>query len=280
MQQQIYKLSNGARLSYCRFGLRGGAPAFYFHGLPGSRLEGELLDASCKKYGLELFAPDRFGFGGTTPQQQDRYRLWAAAIDEFAAHLGIKRFYLIAASGGAPYALACASLLAPHVIATGICCGLGSLATPELRKSMSSYARGAIFLAKHSPTLLKLSYGMILNIVAHYFSTQAITVLGMINGKADREALAEPKIHQILARDIAGAFSQGSCGGVEDLIAANQAWPFELNHIQNIQLWHGDQDRVVPLIHSAWLQRQIPAARLHIRSGEGHFSLPIRYNDE
>lgn len=59
--------------------------------------------------------------------------------------------------------------------------------------------------------------------------------------------------------------------------AALQPWPFDLAAIHDLQCWHGDMDGVVPLRHSQWLTGQVPGSVLHIVTGEGHFSLPVRY---
>ena len=57
------KLNNGYQLGYACYGQDVGIPAFYFHGLPGSRREGGLLHQACFDAGVQLIAPDRPGYG-------------------------------------------------------------------------------------------------------------------------------------------------------------------------------------------------------------------------
>ncbi|MGD9385619.1 MAG: alpha/beta hydrolase [Thioalkalispiraceae bacterium] len=279
MEQLLHTLQNGMKISYARYGVAGGNPALYFHGLPGSRLEGELLNAAAVKYGIDLIAPDRFGYGNSSPVRQGRYLTWVTAVEELTDTLHYDQFYLIAVSGGAPYALACASQLPSRVIATGICCGLGSLVVPELRAVMSMYARGALFLAGYSPWLLKISYGSVISLLLRCVPRQVVSFLGKINSKADQAILAESEVHRIMANNLACAFSRTNAGGIDDLVAANQAWPFELSRVKSLQLWHGEQDHVVAPLHSKWLQQQVPDSELHLVPGEGHFSLPIKYTE-
>jgi pimeloyl-ACP methyl ester carboxylesterase len=44
-----------------------------------------------------------------------------------------------------------------------------------------------------------------------------------------------------------------------------------------VRIWHGTQDRVVPLSHSEYLAAHLPRAQLAIVADEGHFSLPLRH---
>lgn len=280
MRQSIAQLDSGQRISFARYGSAGGQPTFYFHGLPGSSCEGELMHHACVKYGIDLIAPERFGYGGTPPCAGDRYINWVNSINELADQLQFDSFALLAASGGSPYALACASILKQRVTATGICCGLGSLAVPELRRLMTGFARLSALLARLSPGLLKASIGLSASLIARYFYRQAIPALGFLTGGRDKLVLADSEVRRIMTENIKTAFAQGSAGGVADLVAANGPWPFDLSEIENLQLWHGTDDEIVPLAHSQWLVRQVPAAKLNIVPDEGHFSLPILYFDE
>jgi pimeloyl-ACP methyl ester carboxylesterase len=47
-----------------------------------------------------------------------------------------------------------------------------------------------------------------------------------------------------------------------------------------VVLWQGLEDRATPPVMAHHLSRQLPACRLHLIEGEGHFSLPIRYMDK
>jgi len=197
-----------------------------------------------------------------------------------ADHLGFARFHLFAASGGAPYALACASRLSKRVLGTGICCGLAEVARAELLDGMSGLARSAFYLARRHPLLLKYTNAAILNSLARLSPATAIDLLASLQGEADRRLLHRAGIRGIFAENLREAFRQGPAGALADLRTAIEPWPFDLADVTALWLWHGDRDRVVPLDHSLWLAQSISDAELKIVEGEGHFSLPIRYNDE
>src|SRR5512141_2763064 len=58
-----YRLSGGRLLGYAEYGDPAGAPVFYFHGWPSSRLEGRAAHAPALNLGLRLVAPERPGYG-------------------------------------------------------------------------------------------------------------------------------------------------------------------------------------------------------------------------
>lgn len=274
------QLASGIRLGYACYGREDGIPAFYFHGLPGSRREGQLLHAACGAHGVRLIAPERPGYGLSQPVADDRLALWPAMIAELADRLGFEQFYLFAVSGGAPYALACASQLHERVLATGICCGMSEVARADIRAEMRMNARLGFWLARYNPLWIKLIYGLPIQLMARWMPKLAVDILGWLDGQPDRSVLAQAEIRQIFAENLQQAFRQGATGGAADMVTANQLWPFALERVGRLLLWHGTADRVVPFSHSERLARSVPKARLIRADGEGHFSLPVRYAGE
>ncbi|MEN8168155.1 MAG: alpha/beta hydrolase [Pseudomonadota bacterium] len=271
------RLSSGYQLGYARYGRDNGIPVFYFHGLPGSRRECGLLHQACLDLNVQLIAPDRPGYGLSEMVAGSRLRQWPQTVVELADQLGLTRFYLFAVSGGAPYALACASLLRERVMGTGICCGLAEVANAELRTNMPVYARLGFRLAQWNPAWLKICYGLPVEAAARFMPGSAIDILAWIQGEPDCSVLRQPEIKRFFAENLREAFRQGSSGSVADMRAASEPWPFEPSPIKSLKLWHGRQDRLVPATHSEWLAGIVPSTRLETVEGEGHFSLPVHY---
>jgi len=57
------QLSDGRTLAYLETGNPKGRPVFYFHGGPGSRLEGLFYDELNQQLGIRMIALDRPGYG-------------------------------------------------------------------------------------------------------------------------------------------------------------------------------------------------------------------------
>lgn len=273
----MLSLQGGIRLSYARYGRRGGVPAFYFHGLPGSRREGELLHEACLASGVDLIAPDRPGFGCSDAMQGERVAQWPAVIEQLASHLGMSAFYLFAVSGGAPYALSVASRLPSQVNGTAICCGMAEVARAQVRAEMRFNARLGFWLARRGAAWLNNTYGRVLTPAARWLPGWCVDAIGWLDGPEDRAVLRRSDMRRLFAANLREAFRQGAAGGVADMCAANRPWPFDLKRIGRLHLWHGLADRVVPPAHSRWLAAAVPEARLELVEGEGHFSLPINH---
>lgn len=60
---QAIQLPDGRTLGYSEFGEPEGVPVFYFHGLPGSRLEAQLIDQFDSEINTKLISIDRPGRG-------------------------------------------------------------------------------------------------------------------------------------------------------------------------------------------------------------------------
>ncbi|HTX97101.1 MAG TPA: alpha/beta hydrolase, partial [Mycobacterium sp.] len=84
-------MESGRRVAYAQMGHLGGTPLFYFHGLPGSRLDFDqpLNRAALDESGVRLIGIDRPGYGRSTHQAGRRYRDWPTDILAVADELGI-----------------------------------------------------------------------------------------------------------------------------------------------------------------------------------------------
>src|SRR3954452_9759734 len=120
MNPQKLTLRDGRLLAYQEYGRPGGMPVIYCHGIPSSRVEGDLtIDPTIvESVGARVIVPDRPGVGQSDPQEGRRIVDWPTDVSELASHLGASTFAVLGSSGGSPYALACAQL--PRVRAVGI----------------------------------------------------------------------------------------------------------------------------------------------------------------
>ncbi|KAL9614168.1 MAG: hypothetical protein Q9167_001320 [Letrouitia subvulpina] len=81
---------------------------FFLHGHPGSRLEGLALSNLAHTFNCKIITPERPGIGLSTPIPGRQALDHPAQISTLANRLGITNYRILAASGGAPYAFACA----------------------------------------------------------------------------------------------------------------------------------------------------------------------------
>jgi pimeloyl-ACP methyl ester carboxylesterase len=271
-------LPDGRRLAYAHYGARAGRPVFYLHGLPGSRLECQLVQATAQAAGISVFAPDRPGYGLTEPRRDASLLAWTADVAGLADALGIDAFTVIGVSGGAPCALACAYALPGRVQRVGLVAGLGPLHEPDLYRDMPASARLVFYLANSLPWLFNTAIGFPLVRLAQLGPGLLVRLIAAINGSPDREVLLQADTLAAFRRSMRACFEQGSAGSLQDLQLFRRSWEFSLQDIrQPVNLWHGTRDNVVPLSHSRYLHRRLPQSVLEVVPGAGHFSLPLQH---
>jgi pimeloyl-ACP methyl ester carboxylesterase len=85
-----------------------------------------MLHEAAQRLHIRLIAVDRPGFGGTPFTPHHSLQNWAAALQQLSDHLQIQRFGILGASGGAPFAAACARFIGEQrVTGLGLLCPLG-----------------------------------------------------------------------------------------------------------------------------------------------------------
>src|SRR5262245_25637216 len=103
------RLRDGRIMAFSEYGSPSGQAVIWCHGVPSSRVEGDLIinNPLASALGLRVIVPDRPGIGRSTPQPARQLRDWPDDVVEFATLLGLERFSVLGSSGGGPYAIAC-----------------------------------------------------------------------------------------------------------------------------------------------------------------------------
>ncbi len=276
-QGQI-SLPDGRRLGYGRYGDAGGAPVFYFHGFPASRLEAAMLAAAASHVGACIIAPDRPGFGRSDFQPGRRILDWPGDVGHLADALRLDQFAVLGASGGGPYAAACAHRLGPRLGRAASVAGLGPTTGADAEREMSATARLGFHLARRHPAIFELAYGSLARLLARYpglvFRLNEVT-------PPDRAVLARPEIRSILTASVREALRPGVAGAVHDLRLLASPWGFCLEDIATpFHVWHGRKDGTVPYAMAESVAARMPGARLHLLADEGHVSLAVNHGAE
>ena len=87
-----------------------------------------------------------------------------------------------------------------------------------------------------------------------------------------------PEVGRGLLASIQESVRQGSRGILHELSLYTQEWDFRPEEIAlTVDLWHGEADPIVPVVHARAMAKQLPRLRPVILPGEGHFSLPINH---
>lgn len=272
-------LPDGRHLAYAGYGDPAGRHVLYCHGFPTSHHEARLLDQAARGRRFRVVAPDRPGYGGSSPRTMTHVADWvddaAALLDELAW----PRVVVIGVSGGGPYALACAARLPERVAAVVLVGALGPVREAPLRGAMNPVARLGFWLTAKSPALLTGVFTGVGRLLARWPRLLGWG-LGLSAPVADQRVLARPDVHGVLVDGAADGLRDGGGAAVAELARYAGPWGFELAAVtQPVLLWHGTADGVVPVAHARWLAEALPDAVPHLLEGEGHFSVPVDYTD-
>ena len=262
------RLQDGRVLAFATYGDPAGTPLLLFHGIPSCRLmhPGE---ADCAELGVRLVVPDRPGFGRSDPQPGRTLLDWANDVRELTAALGIDRFAIAGASGGAPFVAATAWRLGPRITRAAIIAGSGPVDAPGAMAGMALERRLGYWLARRLPRLFRKVLelrgdphgdpeGFFANYTRH-------------NPPSDQAILALPKVREMFLRTYAEATRQGPDAFAWEVTLASRPWGFALEEIAApLTLWHGDADNSTPLGMARAVAARIPDARLQVLPGEGH----------
>jgi pimeloyl-ACP methyl ester carboxylesterase len=287
------QLSDGRTLAYLESGDPAGRPLFYFHGGPGSRLEGLLFDELNQQLGIRMIATERPGYGLSDVQKDRTYLDWPGDVSELADQLGIERFAVLGWSSGGPYAAAVARRIPQRLTVAAIVAGEGPYTSADYPQSVltsatfngSGFNRMLIWSANNGPWLMRTLF-------------RAYRILlfrdpGGVIGGADSSDMGfemSAKDIQFFTRDfrreysaeLVEAFRQGVEGLTRDFTIERLDWPFELEeiHTPTVLVFLGEEDTAVHPRIGEYVCMRIPSCdEPTIYPGEGHSVVYYRYEE-
>jgi pimeloyl-ACP methyl ester carboxylesterase len=268
------QLRDGRRVGVMSAGPGDGFPIFHCHGSGSSRLEAQFLAAAATAAGVRLIGLDRPGVGRSDPRPGYPMLDWPDDVAEVADQLGIDRFAVQGISAGGPFALACAYKIPSRLTACGL---VSTISTPAfIRKAGPASLRVFGWLGEHFPRLLLLYARLVQRMTGsdaarteRYLARYAPRL-----GSADCELLSDPGTRRQVAQAMAESFRQGPRGNLETVLTEIRPWGFVVEQIMlaRMVLWHGEQDRIMPVAPVRLLARALPRCTATFYPGEGHFS--------
>ncbi len=197
---------------------------------------------------------------------------WPDIVCQAADALHIDLFAVMGYSSGAKFAAACAWKITDRLTSAGILSGNCPYDIPGAKETWSSQDALLYFLADKLPWALRLFLGM----VARNVRKDPSSIFSLFSGlsEVDKAALARPDIQSLLNQMVTGAFQQGTSGAALDWKLEARPWGFSLQDISMpVYVWHGEQDKLVPVEQGRIFEKYIPQARAKYYPADGHISL-------
>lgn len=254
------------------FGPSEGTPLIFFHGFPGSHRQSAILDKWVNEFNLRVLSIDRPGYGFSPAMKNPDLREMMKHLEKELAQRKIDKFYLLGVSGGNPSAVTAAGFFGERVLALGSICGLAPYCeTPE---SFPKFQRRGLRLASRLPRFVLK--GLLRRLMKNFKPEERMDMIVRRLGPRDQEILQIPTTREALLGSMDLARRQGAAGVLFDLITYTSPWPVNYSDIRCAHfIWHGNDDRILPVKMSSYLNQKIPHSKLKIFQNEGHYSLPI-----
>jgi len=265
---QTIDLRDGRKLGYAEWGEPSGRPLLFFHGWPGSRLEGRLGDAAARKTGVRLVAVDRPGMGLSDLQPRRTLVDWPDDVVELAEALELDRFAVLGISGGGPFAAACAWKLSDRLTGAGLVSSLAPLDVPGAVAGMSQRNRLSFEVVGRVGVLRRALWAAMALSVRR--RPEGVLKRG-VGSPADKPYLDRAEVREALAQSLTEAFRSGSRGPAWEMGLYVRPWGFAAEDIRTpVYLSHGEEDSNAPISMGRYLATTIPECRAVFRPGEGH----------
>ena len=263
----------GRRLGYQVYGNPSGPPVFYFHGVPGSRLEAALIRCEAQAAGVRLIAVDRPGMGLSSYQCGRRILDWPREVASLADRLGLagERFGVVGMSGGAPYAAACALRIPQRLTHVAIVSGHAPMGAPGVCPGDDDKM---IELVARRPHLAEKVFGL----ADRRLDRRPDKVLRWATNSwtedDTRLVLCDPTHRRMLLANLRAATACGVEGIITDIQLLAGCWGFRLRDIHGVgvSIWQGGCDPVVTPSMGRYFQSQIAGSELTVLPGAGHVS--------
>jgi pimeloyl-ACP methyl ester carboxylesterase len=252
-------------------------PLVTHHGTPGAGVPYEPFVRAAAERGLQHVAYSRPGYATTARDEGRSVASCAADVAGILDELGAERCYTLGWSGGGPHALACAALLGDRVVKAAVIAGVAPWNADGLdwKAGMGAENLEEFAAMDEGPEALRAFLDAARAGIDGITAEQVAASLGDLIGDADRRAL-EGDFAGFLAESFRIGLAQGVDGWFDDDLAFRADWGFSLGDIRvPVTIWQGDEDRMVPAGHGAWLAEHVPGARFALRPGEGHISIAV-----
>ncbi|TKX43125.1 alpha/beta hydrolase [Halorubrum sp. SD690R] len=264
----VARSADGRRIAYATYGPPDGDPVVFFHGTPGSRRLGALLEPAARANDVRVIAPDRPGYGRSPPQSGRTVGDAAASVRPVLNDLGVERAALVAFSGGAPYTLATAASLGDRVTGVDLVAGATPPSfgddTPAVQRLLSG-------LAAATPSVL----GALLRGQA-WVASRADPSFVVAQYAEDADAVPEDAA-TVVKEDFLAAFERHRNGAVTEFRDAGSDWGIDLDAVDApVRLWHGTDDANVPVAGAERLAEALPTAELRVLDGADHLGTLLR----
>ena len=195
---------------------------------------------------------------------------WTSDVEHLLNHLNIESLPLLGWSLAGPYVWACAYKLPQRFTKISTVGGASPILPPVKVEQLGLLADRMLLSC---PPALESVLAASLDASGKLPAPTMKWILE--NELSDNDKAIVQELSLAEATDfIFESTRQGGMGVVDDYRAVAQDWGFDLGEIRgDVTLWHGEEDRLLPILMTQYLKDHIPHATVNIVPKRGHFLL-------
>lgn len=264
MESGAVLLAEDRWAAFAASGPRRAPVVLYCHGWPGSRWEIAWAQQVLAERSVRVIAANRPGYGGSTWWALPGFRAWARDAGRLLDRLGVTQCAVLGASGGAPFALACAAELGERVGRVAICAAVAPMGFPGMADSAAASGSRLAGRIRWPALSILRSVGL-----DRWQEERMLAALPEPDRRALRAGPARATLHRVAEEGFAGS---GRAAAHEEGLYRS-AWDFSLRSVQQpVGVWHGGADTRVPAEVGRSLARRVPDGSFVLWPQHGHFS--------
>jgi len=268
----IITLIDGRKLEYTEFGDPEGRPLIYFHGILHSREAFHPYSTFAEEHGIRIIAPERPGFGHTSPQKTVSLSNYSKDIEQLADHLALEVFHVFGDGDAGPAALACANLL-PHRVCRAAVTGCMPEPQFEFMEDMLPFDRKLHNMAKMAPKSVLYPFSKIvlkaLKKNNNYFDLMASDFY-----ETDKAILFSDEHKNIFRQTMENLdiSPDNTDGFIRDYFGRLTPWDFQVEKTgTEVHLWHGRHDCFSTIKSAIAISEALPNCVTHFMESDGHY---------
>lgn len=274
LNARYFTLPDQRKLCYQEYGSPKGKPVVYCHSILGSRLENFFDDVDLAKHlGLRLISIDRPGFGGSDYCEHYGFVSWSKDLTALLDHLGLEQVQLLGYATGGVYAACCAATIPERISKMTIVSSGDALTYDSDYEATAKLYRMHMKLARDFPSMHRM-FTNILDKGLHKDPNKLFKVLARDLEGADVELFESPQFREKFGRYLKESKIQGGNAFSDEVRQVMSPWGFELEDIKvSTQLFHGEQDRHIPLVLAERFTQRAANAKLTVIPEQGHYMI-------
>lgn len=253
-------------VAYVEYGDPAGKPVVFLHGMPGSRVFGELFDDAARERDVRLLALDRPGYGKSDPWPGQTLSDTGALVEAVLDDVGVSSAGVVGFSAGGPHALAFAATRPDRVTSVDVVAGAPP---PSLVGRVPRTQRLLSGLARSAPRLLK---GLVRGQAWLVDRASPSLVVAQYTTRGGRQAIP-PEMAAVVKRDFLAAVGEQRSGMVTEARLLEREWDVSLDDVRSaVRLWHGEADTNVPVAGARELAETLPRSTLTVFDDADHLN--------